>query len=237
MMVYSTKRSWVRPPPPWGWISPALASHIFHHVPILMRPNNNNKHFNAPSLRKPHVWREWDGIKAWSVVPGWGQLHIRALPRWSQRLRNNNISEHSCERKFAGCDGRSPLPREMWRFPWCVVTEDIFSFFANFLLRKYEGNPTRIAKTDYLDFRRLLSDAPFLFLFNFVLWFCCSSLVPNYRSLKSIIRQATFPFSTSVTEALCRNGHLLNHLRRKTFTTLRPYLSLFNIRHGRWNQG
>ena len=104
-----------------------------------MRPNNNNKHFNAPSLRKSHVWREWDGFKAWSVVPAWGQLHIRALPRWSQRLRNNNISEHSCERKFAGCDGRSPLPREMWRFPWCVVTEDIFSFLANFL-RKNEGN-------------------------------------------------------------------------------------------------
>ena len=140
MLVYSTKRSWVRPPSPWGWISPALASHIFHHVPILMRPNNNNKHFNAPSLRKSHVWREWDGIKSWSVVPGWGQLHIRALPRWSQRLRNNNKSEHSCERKFAGCDGRSPLPREMWRFPWCVVTEDIFSFLANFRLCKYEGN-------------------------------------------------------------------------------------------------
>ena len=45
-----------RPPPPSGWISPALASHIFHHVPFLMRPNNNNKHFNAPSLRKSHVW-------------------------------------------------------------------------------------------------------------------------------------------------------------------------------------
>ena len=91
MMVYSTKRSWVRPPPPWGWISPALASHIFHHVPILMRPNNTNKHFNAPSLRKSHVWWDWDGFKAWSVVPAWGQLHIRALPRWSQCLRNNNI--------------------------------------------------------------------------------------------------------------------------------------------------
>ena len=44
------------PPPSWGWISPALASHIFHHVPILMRPNNNNKHFNAPPLRKSHGW-------------------------------------------------------------------------------------------------------------------------------------------------------------------------------------
>ena len=114
------------PPPSWGWISPALASHIFHHVPILMRPNNNNKHFNAPSLRKSHVW--------------WGhESELLSNPRWGQHLRNNNISEHSWERKFAGCDGRSPLPREMWRFPWCVVTEDIFSFLANFL-RKYEGN-------------------------------------------------------------------------------------------------
>ena len=110
-----------------------------------------------------------------------------------------------------------------------VWSQRTFShFFANFLLRKYEGNPTRIAKTDYLDFRRLLS------------YFCSTSFY-------DFAAHRWFP-TTALWRALsAKLLFLFQHRSRKlfvemdmyliTFTTLRPYLSLFNIRHGRWNQG
>ena len=187
MLVYSTKRSWVKAP---TFLRVNKSSSGKSHLPSCSHsyaPQQQQQAFQrafsekVTCLMRP---REWAGIKSWSVVPGWGQLHIRALPSWSQRLRNNNISEHSWERKFAGCDGRSPLPREMWRFPWCVVTEDIFSFLANFL-RKYEGN-NRDCQNWLYGFSPSYLCRAFLIFFNFVLWFYCSLMVSNYRSLKGI---------------------------------------------------